>query len=65
MAQNELSSLRWIRRCADHACVEVALYREAVLMRDSKDNDGPMLTFTLEQWTAFRAGVRAGEFDRG
>jgi hypothetical protein len=43
----------------------VARDRDLVYMRDSKDNDGPILTFTLEQWTAFQAAVRAGEFDPG
>jgi Domain of unknown function (DUF397) len=64
MAHSDPDSLRWIRRCADHACVEVARDRDLVFMRDSKDNDGPILTFTLEQWTAFQAAVRAGEFDQ-
>jgi hypothetical protein len=32
-------------------------------MRDSKDQDGPVLCFTVEEWKAFVAGVKAGEFD--
>jgi hypothetical protein len=35
-----------------------------ILIRDSKDPDGIPLTFTVEEWAAFLAGVRAGEFDR-
>jgi hypothetical protein len=54
----------WICRCADAACVEVARDQEVVLMRDSKDREGPVLTFTREQWTSFQAAVTAGEFDR-
>ncbi|GAA2641846.1 DUF397 domain-containing protein [Paractinoplanes durhamensis] len=45
-------------------CVEVANVPAAVLMRDSKDADGPVLSFAAPQWGGFIAGVRAGEFDR-
>ena len=31
--------------------------------RDSKDPDGPLLTFTPAQWAAFTAAVRSGQFD--
>ncbi|MGK4584386.1 DUF397 domain-containing protein [Kitasatospora sp. HPMI-4] len=34
-------------------CVEVALATDAVLVRDSKDEHGPQLSFTPEEWTAF------------
>jgi hypothetical protein len=45
------------------ACVEVGFETSAVLMRDSKDRGGPVLRFTVEEWKAFVAGVKAGEFD--
>jgi len=32
-------------------------------VRDSKDPSGPALTFTAAAWSAFTAGVRAGDFD--
>jgi hypothetical protein len=32
-------------------------------VRDSKNPDGPVLTFTEAEVTAFLAGARAGEFD--
>jgi hypothetical protein len=32
-------------------------------IRDSKDPEGPILTFTPEEWTAFTLGVKGGEFD--
>lgn len=45
-------------------CVEVApLGDGSVGVRDSKDPDGACLVFTPEEWLAFTAGVRAGEFD--
>jgi hypothetical protein len=47
-------------------CVEVALHAGSApecLVRDSKDPAGPVLTFTLSQWRAFAARVKAGVFD--
>lgn len=48
---------------AGNACVEVALLPGEIAVRDSKDRQGPVLVFTPEEWRAFLAGVRAGEFD--
>ena len=46
------------------ACVEVApLPDGGVALRDSKQPDGPVLTFTGQEWWAFQRGVLAGEFD--
>jgi Domain of unknown function (DUF397) len=36
-----------------------------VAVRDSKNPDGPVLTCSPDDWTAFIAGVKLGEFDRG
>jgi hypothetical protein len=48
---------------ADGNCVEVATTTDGtVLVRDSKDPRGAVLTFTPAEWDAFRRGVRAGEF---
>jgi hypothetical protein len=45
-------------------CVEVALLRDGgMAVRDSKDPDGARLEFTADEWAAFTAGVKAGEFD--
>ncbi|MHA6621787.1 DUF397 domain-containing protein [Pseudonocardia sp. DLS-67] len=48
-------------------CVEVADdllgERGVVLVRDSKDPVGPILTFTRAEWRAFLHGTTAGEFD--
>lgn len=49
--------------CGNGACVEVAHAGGDVLVRDSKDPDGPVLTFDREEWLAFLAGARAGEFN--
>jgi hypothetical protein len=62
------SSLRWRKssRSGPYSdnCVEVAQLPGGVTaMRDSKDPDGPVLTFGDSRWTSFIAGVRAGLFD--
>ena len=47
-------------------CVEVARNLLGIVaVRDSKDPGGPKLVFTPDEWRAFAAGVRAGEFDSG
>lgn len=45
-------------------CVEVLdLPGGGRAVRDSKNRDGEVLRFTESEWTAFTAGVHAGEFD--
>lgn len=49
--------------CSFGNCVEVGRSEEGVLVRDTKDRAQQALAFTDEEWTAFVAGVKAGEFD--
>jgi hypothetical protein len=50
--------------CSFGNCVEVGRSAEgSVVVRDTKDRGQEPLTFTDEEWTAFVAGVKAGEFD--
>jgi hypothetical protein len=45
-------------------CVEVAGNLPGiVVVRDSKDPDGPKLIFNPDEWEVFAAGIRGGEFD--
>jgi len=44
-------------------CAEVAQLRDAVLVRDSKNPDGSILTYTKAEWSAFVDGAKKGEFD--
>jgi hypothetical protein len=47
------------------SCVEVAgLDAQAIKVRNSRDPDGAVLTFTPAEWDAFVGGVHNGEFDR-
>jgi Domain of unknown function (DUF397) len=59
------SSVGWRRStyCANNSCVEVAFLDNQIAVRDSKDQNGPMLRFTQAEWTAFLDGARNGEFD--
>ena len=56
---------RWRKssHCDAGTCVEVARADGGVAVRDSKDPSGPTLKFTEEEWRAFVAGIRDGEFD--
>jgi uncharacterized protein DUF397 len=44
-------------------CVEVAFIDEAIVVRDSMNQDGPVLIFTADEWDAFVGGAKDGEFD--
>ena len=69
----DLTSAPWRKssHCGENgACVEVAIVpgskegsEYVITMRDSKDPDGPVLTFTPDEWHAFTLGVQDGEFD--
>jgi len=45
------------------SCVEAAVCKCGVRVRDSKDPSGPVLSFTWDEWRAWLAGCKAGEFD--
>ena len=50
--------------CAGNGdCVAVGLLPSGhVLLKDTKDPDGPQLRFDASEWQAFVAGICAGEF---
>lgn len=47
----------------DDNCVEARLSGDGVEVRHSKHPDGPSINYTGAEWTAFLAGVKAGEFE--
>ncbi|WP_344302335.1 DUF397 domain-containing protein [Paractinoplanes deccanensis] len=55
--------LRWhrSRHCSGGTCVEVARAGDNILVRDSKDPRGAVLSFTPSEWRAFIEGVKRGE----
>ncbi|MEV5412453.1 DUF397 domain-containing protein [Thermopolyspora sp. NPDC052614] len=52
-------------RSTNGNCVEVARLQSGhVGIRDSKNQNGPVLIFPQGEWTAFIGGVKSGEFGR-
>jgi len=60
----EVSLPEWRKssRSESGNCVEVAFADDQVLVRDSKDPGGPVLSFSRAEWDAFLGGVWDGEF---
>ncbi|MET7424341.1 DUF397 domain-containing protein [Dactylosporangium sp. NPDC005555] len=44
-------------------CVELARVGGVIGVRDSKEPDGPVLAFTVEEFASFLDGAAKGEFD--
>jgi len=63
----DLTGAQWrksARSGGNGNCVEVASnLPEIVAVRDSKNQQGPVLIFTLAEWRAFTGGVHDGEFE--
>jgi hypothetical protein len=59
------ASVEWQKssRSGSSACVEVALVNGMIAVHDSKDPQGPILSYTGAEWLAFIEGVKLGEFD--
>jgi len=68
MTEPEHARLPWRKSSMSGAggdCVEVAVGREHVYLRHSRQIDGPVLVFLHREWEAFVAGVLNGEFRLG
>lgn len=61
----QVERLKWRRStmCESIACVEVAMSGSKVWVRQSVNPDAPALEFTKDEWVAFLAGAKSGEFD--
>ncbi|MFI1192724.1 DUF397 domain-containing protein [Micromonospora sp. NPDC020750] len=62
----DLSRAVWkksTRSGSSGSCVEVGDNLPQIMVRDSKDQQGPVLCFAAEQWTRFLQGIRAGKFN--
>jgi uncharacterized protein DUF397 len=58
------SEWRTSARSQDTNCVEVAYADGEVLVRDTKNREGPTLCVAVPDWLDFIAAVKDGEFDR-
>jgi hypothetical protein len=60
----DMSNIHWRKSSySDHSggnCVEIAGLAPVIRVRDSKDPDGPKLTFSATAWGAFTDGIKAG-----
>ena len=54
---------RIARSCQGGSCVRVARTGEAILMGDTKNPGGDVLTYTVSEWQDFVTGVKQGDFD--
>jgi Domain of unknown function (DUF397) len=63
---SRFTKLAWRKAAAsgNNGCVELAaLPGGGIAVRDSKDPNGPALSFTVHEWVSFLDGLRRGEFD--
>jgi hypothetical protein len=61
-----MGNLEWrkARRSANNgACVELAPAAGQILIRDSKDQNGPVIAYSQYTWRLFVASAKTGRFD--
>ena len=58
-----LSWRKSARSVANGACVEVAPATGTIIVRDSVNPAGAMISYSTQSWQAFLAGAKAGRFD--
>jgi len=49
--------------CNAGQCVKVGASGQTVLIADSKTPNGPILKYSPDEWRAFLAGAKNGDFD--
>jgi predicted secreted Zn-dependent protease len=49
--------------CDGGTCVQVAADQNAILIRNSRQPDGPLVEYTPEEWHEFVSGIKKGDFD--
>jgi Domain of unknown function (DUF397) len=61
-----MGNLEWrkARRSANNgACVELAPTTGQIVIRDSKDQNGPVIAYSHYSWRLFVASAKTGHFD--
>jgi predicted secreted Zn-dependent protease len=60
-----VDELNWLvaQKCNGGSCVRVATRGEDIVIGDTKNPGGPVLTYSRSEWTAFVDGIREGDFD--
>jgi predicted secreted Zn-dependent protease len=49
--------------CNGGECVKVAASGEVILIADSKQHEGPILSYSHTEWQEFVSGIKNGDFD--
>jgi Domain of unknown function (DUF397) len=59
------ASLAWrvARDCDAGTCISVAPHKGMIVIGDTKNPDGPVLSYNHDEWLAFVRGIRQGDFD--
>ena len=66
LTREELRLLGWRkarRSMGNGDCVEAALSSGHILIRDSKDTDGPVLGYWSSSWRRFTGEAKKGQYD--
>jgi hypothetical protein len=65
MKRQMVEALPWTsaKACTGGQCIQVAAMGDSVAVRDSKNPDGAILTYSVDEWTNFLKGVKNGDFD--
>jgi Domain of unknown function (DUF397) len=53
---------RTARLCDASECIRVAHFAGTIVLGDSKNPDGPVLTASRQEWTAFLARIKNGHW---
>ena len=49
--------------CNGGECIKVAASGQAILIADSKQAEGPILSYSHTEWREFVTGIKNGDFD--
>ena len=49
--------------CGGGNCVQVARHEDSIAIRDSKNPDQGVQSYTIDEWREFVTGVKRGDFD--
>jgi Domain of unknown function (DUF397) len=52
------SEWRKSSRCNNGACIEIAVQDDAILVRSSADQDGPIIALSLAAWRDLIIGIK-------
>lgn len=66
LMESGMADLDWRKASwsvANGQCVEIASAQAAVVVRDSVNASGPVVTYPVDAWRTFLANARVGAYD--